>query len=81
LTPQTVGLILLTIGVYAASRKLYLRVGHPRLSPVFLTAATIIGFLKLDGLTFASADERCSRPGSQVGDCRGGRRAGQAARR
>ena len=44
----------LTLAVYAISRKLYLRVGHPLLSPVFLTAAALIVVLKVAGLTFDS---------------------------
>src|SRR5260370_26403224 len=52
LSPWALGLVALTIVVYAACRKLFLRVGHPLLSPVFLTSAILIAFLRFDGLTF-----------------------------
>ena len=45
--------ILLTVGVYALSRRAFLRYGSPLLSPVFLSTLVIIAVLTACGIPFA----------------------------
>lgn len=45
------GLVLLTLGAYLATRRIFLACRHPLLNPVFLSTVVIIGLMKLGGFT------------------------------
>lgn len=45
------GLVLLTLGAYLATRRIFLAYRHPLLNPVFLSTVLIIGLMKLGGFT------------------------------